>query len=52
MKSVSRRTFLMTGAAATAAASSFAAGPNEQVRIGVIGCGSMGRGDTECFCAY
>jgi len=49
MKSVSRRTFLMTSAAATAAASSFAASPNEQVRIGVIGCGSMGRGDTGMF---
>src|SRR5438874_13621168 len=24
-------------------------GPNEKVRLGLIGCGGMGRGDLECF---
>src|SRR6516165_1462013 len=24
-------------------------GPNEKIRLGVIGCGGMGRGDLECF---
>jgi predicted dehydrogenase len=50
MKSVTRRTFMMsTAVAATAAASTFAASPNEQIRLGVIGCGSMGRGDWSMF---
>lgn len=49
MKQMTRRTFFMTTAAATLAAKSFSASPNEQIRIGVIGCGSMGRGDVNMF---
>jgi predicted dehydrogenase len=51
MKKISRRTFFMSTAATTAALASrsFAASPNEQVRVGIIGCGSMGRGDAEMF---
>ena len=49
MKKLSRRTFLMSTAGAALAAKSFAASPNEQIRIGIIGCGSMGRGDARMF---
>ncbi len=49
MKQMTRRTFFMSTAAAGLAAKSFAASPNEQIRIGVIGCGSMGRGDVQMF---
>src|SRR5215472_17515493 len=24
-------------------------GPNEKIRLGLVGCGGMGRGDLECF---
>ena len=46
MSSMSRRTFIISSAAAMTAASSLrAAGANERIGVGVIGCGSMGRGD-------
>ena len=56
---VSRRWFLGRSAAAgLAIGSSFpfirsawarAAGANDKIRLGVIGCGDMGQGDLECF---
>lgn len=49
MSPMTRRTFFMTAAAASLASRSFAQSPNEQIRIGVIGCGSMGRGDLRMF---
>lgn len=64
MKPISRRKFLENSATAAAltpltlgtlaspagrSARAAEAGPNEKVRLGVIGCGGMGRGDLECF---
>ncbi len=64
MKSISRRKFLgnstLTAGLAPFALSSLSSpfigsaaaaepGPNQKVRLGVIGCGGMGRGDLECF---
>src|SRR5512135_657968 len=64
MNYISRRQFLGKSALATSLApvaisgltspfvrSARAAepGPNEKVRLGLIGCGGMGQGDLECF---
>src|SRR5512140_646416 len=62
MKEISRRQFLKSSAAtagiAPLALSSLAfpfvgrageVAANEKVRLGLIGCGGMGRGDLECF---
>src|SRR5690349_22396785 len=64
MKSVSRRTFLSRSAwgltlspfvldnlsfAFTPTARAAEPGPNDKVRLGLIGCGGMGKGDLECF---
>src|ERR1017187_3277000 len=64
MTQISRRKFLgksaLTATLAPLAASSLTApffrsvraaepGPNDKVRIGLIGCGGMGQGDLECF---
>src|ERR1019366_10500375 len=64
MTQISRRKFLgksaLTATLAPLAASSLTApffrsaraaepGPNDKVRLGLIGCGGMGQGDLECF---
>jgi len=49
MKPITRRTFFMSAAAGALAANTYSASPNEQIRIGVIGCGNMGRGDVKMF---
>ncbi|MBN2508450.1 MAG: Gfo/Idh/MocA family oxidoreductase [Verrucomicrobia bacterium] len=64
MNAINRRNFLKqsTGAAgalpvllnaatapSTRAAAAQAPGPNSQIRVGLIGAGSMGRGDLDCF---
>ena len=44
--STSRRTFLTSAAIPiTAASASRVLGANDRVRLGLIGCGGMGRGD-------
>ncbi len=46
MKPVTRRSFIVSSTASlTAAASASAAGANARIHVGVIGCGSMGKGD-------
>lgn len=64
MKEFSRRSFLRTSILATSltplalgglsapfvrSARAAEPGPNSKVRLGLIGCGGMGRGDLECF---
>jgi predicted dehydrogenase len=60
MKKHTRRQFLGKASAATLAVSSLGSpfirsiragepGPNDKVRLGLIGCGGMGQGDLNCF---
>jgi len=50
MDQVTRRDFLATSALAIAAAPALrAVGANDKIRIGLIGCGGMGRGDLATF---
>jgi len=56
MKESSRRAFLSNSAMALATAPiatgwNSSAGPNDRIRIGLIGCGGMGRGDLSAFLA-
>ena len=48
MKGLSRRTFLGSSALALSTAR---AAPSDRIRIGLIGCGGMGRGDLAAFLA-
>jgi len=50
MDHVTRRDFLATSALAMAAGPALrAVGANDKIRIGLIGCGGMGRGDLATF---
>jgi len=57
MKPLSRRKFLSQSTLALAAldapfirsARAGEPGPNDKIRLGIVGCGNMGRGDLECF---
>ena len=62
MDSLNRRAFISKTGLATLAASGLGSpflrparaaesGPNEKLRIGLIGCGGMGQGDLACFMA-
>ncbi len=60
MQNLTRRHFLGKSALATLAVGAFSSpfirsvragepGPNDKVRLGLIGCGGMGQGDLKCF---
>ncbi len=48
----SRRYFLSVSAAALAARAARAAGPNDRIRVGLIGSGGISRGDLTAFLAF